>query len=236
MKCLMPRPIPDRRLDDLVRAATEIFIAQGYRRTQMADVAAAMGLAKGTLYLYVESKEALFDLAVRNADREGPLDPPERLPLPTPAPGATLEYVAAALAERQPFSALQAALSRRRVADVRAELEAILRELYGTLERNRRGLKLVDRCAHDHPDLAALWFKGGRQFLLELLAQYFRSRSKRLRSVPDWSIAARIVIENLVLWAVHRHWDPAPQPVDDRVAENAVVQFILDALVEEPSP
>ncbi len=229
----MARQIPDHRLQDLVRAATEVFIAQGYRRTQMADVAEAMGLAKGTVYLYVESKEALFDLVARNADREGPIPTPPVLPVPTPRPGATLEYVASALAEGQALPALQAALSRRRAVDVRAELEAILRELYAVLVRHRRGLKLVDRCAPDHPDLAALWFKGGRELLVRLLVQYLERRRRRLRPLPDRAVAARIVIENLVLWAVHRHWDPAPQAVDERVAEDAVVRFLLDALVKE---
>ena len=57
---MTPRP-PPARFPDLIQAATRVFLAQGYRRTQMADVAAAMDAAKGTLYLYVESKEALFD-------------------------------------------------------------------------------------------------------------------------------------------------------------------------------
>jgi AcrR family transcriptional regulator len=34
----------------------------------MADVAEALGVAKGTLYLCVESKEALFDAVLRYAD------------------------------------------------------------------------------------------------------------------------------------------------------------------------
>jgi AcrR family transcriptional regulator len=232
----MPRTIPDSRLEDLVTTATEVFIAQGYRRTQMADVAAAMRLAKGTLYLYVESKEALFDLVVRNADREGAMVPPAALPVPTPRPGATVEYVASALAEGRAFPALEAALGRRRSAGVRKELEEILHELYGILARRRRGLKLIDRCASDHPDLAALWFQGGREFLLGALVQYLQRRGWHLRSFPDQRIAARIVLETLVLWAVHRHWDPAPQRVDEQAAEETVVQFILDALVKDAHP
>jgi len=229
----MPRVIPDRRFHDLVAAATGVFIAQGYRRTQMADVAAAMGLAKGTLYLYVESKDALFDLVLRNADREGPLETPSTLPVATPKPGATVEYVAAALAERQAFPALTGALARRCPGDVRGELEAILRELYGTLARNRRGLKLIDRCAPDHPDLAALWFGRGREFLLALLVQYLDQRKRHVRRWPDPAVAARIVLETLVFWAVHRHWDPAPQQVDDRAAEDTAVKFLLGAVLKE---
>jgi hypothetical protein len=43
----MPRSISTQRLTQLIEVATEIFIAQGYRQTQMADVAEALGVAKG---------------------------------------------------------------------------------------------------------------------------------------------------------------------------------------------
>jgi AcrR family transcriptional regulator len=228
----MARTIPEHRLSDLVQAATSVFIAQGYRRTQMADVAAAMGVAKGTLYLYVESKEALFDLVVRNADREGTIELPPKLPVPSPKPRATLEYVARALSERAAMPALQDALARRHAGDVRAEFEGILRALYGTLARNRLGLKLIDRCAPDYPDLAALWFGRGRELVLGLLVEYLRHRRSHVRPFPDAAVAARIVLETLVFWAVHRHWDPAPQQVDERIAEDTVVQFLRDALVK----
>src|SRR5262249_23200737 len=162
------------------------------------------------IYLYVESKEALFDLVVRYANCKTPVEPPPRLPVQTPKANATVEYVAKALAEGQALPVLQAALPRQRSSDVRRELQPILPQLYGLLSENRIALKLIDRCAQDHPDLAGLWFKGGREYLLDLLVRYFRMRKGRLRSVPDLSISARIVIEQLVLWAVHRHWDPSP--------------------------
>jgi AcrR family transcriptional regulator len=229
----MPRVIPDQRFEELIRTATEIFIAQGYRRTQMADVAQAMGLAKGTMYLYVESKEALFDLVVRHANRQTPTEVPSRLPLPTPKPHATVEYVAKALAAGQSLPMLAAALERQRSSDVRRELEGILRELYGVLSHNRVGLKLIDRCAQDHPDLAALWFKGGREYLLNQLVSYLQMRQRRLRKISDFPIAARIVLENLVLWAVHRHWDPSPQVMDEKVAEDTLIELLLDGLIKE---
>ena len=39
----MARTVPDDRLARLVECATQVFIEQGYRRTQMADVAREMG-------------------------------------------------------------------------------------------------------------------------------------------------------------------------------------------------
>ncbi|MBI3798372.1 MAG: helix-turn-helix transcriptional regulator [Deltaproteobacteria bacterium] len=63
----MARTIPPDRLAHLVHCATDVFIAQGYQRTQMADIAAALGVAKGTLYLYVESLRSCPALCGRGA-------------------------------------------------------------------------------------------------------------------------------------------------------------------------
>src|SRR4030095_9337900 len=111
----MPRRAPDDRFDDLIQAATAVFIEQGYRRTQMADVAARLGVAKGTLYLYVESKEALFDAVLRHADADEAIPIPAHRPLPTPPPGATLALLEKRVAESAPLPVLNSALARRRV-------------------------------------------------------------------------------------------------------------------------
>jgi AcrR family transcriptional regulator len=81
------RAIPPDRFRQLIEVATETFIARGYRMTQMADVADALGVAKGTVYGYVESKEALLDMALRFADgHQAPS--PASLPWKTPREGS----------------------------------------------------------------------------------------------------------------------------------------------------
>ena len=234
----MARMIPPDRFQQLVDCATRVFIEQGYARTQMADVADAMGIAKGTLYLYVESKEALYDLVLRAADAERPFETPAKLPLPTPKPGTTIQHVRKRLQEQAPLPALRAALNRQRVPDAPAELAEIVREIYRTLSRNRRAIKLGDRSAQFHPELAALWFEGGRGTLVETLARYLETRIQRklFRPVPDVTVAARVIVETIVTWAVHRHWDPSPQLIDDQVAEDTVVQFIVGGLMKEWRP
>lgn len=226
------RAIPEDRFHELIEAATGVFLEEGYRRAQMAVVAARMGVAKGTLYLYVESKEALFHEVLRHADRSEPLALPRALPIPTPAAGATLEEVRKRIALNA-FPRLVEALSRERVVEFRAELEGILHELYRLLARNRVGIKLLDRCAPDYPELAALWFGAGREGVLGLLRRYLEDRARRRRLAPieDPAITARIVLESVVFWAVHRPWDPVPQRVDDEVAERCVVEFVLRALL-----
>jgi len=231
----VPRKIPDSRFQDLIDAATGVFISRGYRHTQMGDVAEAMGVAKGTVYLYVESKEALFDVVLRSAGVPRPIALPPSLPVRAPARGRTLRWVKDRLAQQPASPTLRAAL-RRRGRDAEAgELTRILSELYEAMARNRTGIKLVDRCAVEYPALAKVWFTQGREALLIQLAQYLEQgiRAGVLRPVPDPVVAARLVIETLVFWAVHRHWDPSPQPVDPQVAQDTVVQILVGALSDD---
>lgn len=228
----MARSIPPDRMQRLLDAATEVFIDRGYRHTQMADVAEALGVAKGTLYLYVESKEALFDLAVRAADAGEDFRPPATLPVRTPRAGSTLRFVRERLLAGEELPALRRALGAKGASAGRAELEAIVREIYAVLARNRRGIKLIDRSARDYPELAALWFQDTRESLTGLLVQYVTRGTKLgvLRPVADPTVAARFVQETIAFWAIHRHWDPHPQRVDEDVARDTVVQLVVDAL------
>ena len=62
-------PARQRRKDDrragFVAAALAEFAAKGFAATRLEDVAQRAGAAKGTLYLYFDSKEALFEAVVR---------------------------------------------------------------------------------------------------------------------------------------------------------------------------
>jgi AcrR family transcriptional regulator len=235
----MPRRSSPTRLADLVAAATRVFIAQGYRRTQMADVAAELGVAKGTVYLSVESKEALFDRVLRCADGGGGVAAaPKRLPVRAPRRGATLAYVRERLTREPLVADIMALGARRRPADLRTELETVLGKVYDVLSANRIGIKLVDRCAADHPGLGDLWFRGGRQGILAALREYFesRARTKGLRHFQDSEVVARIVLETLVFWAVHRHWDPSPMAIEEAVARSTAIGFLSAALLAGRAP
>jgi AcrR family transcriptional regulator len=228
------RSIPPDRFDALIRAATTVFLRQGYRRTQMADVAEELGVAKGTLYLYVESKEALFEQALLNADRAEPAPLPRALPVPTPRAGSTLRKLRARLARDAKLPALEAALARRKAADSRAEVDAIARELFRLLSAHRIGIKLLDRCGADFPELAQLWSAGGRGGVVALLDRYLRARiaSRQLAPLANATLAARITLEIAAQWAVHRHWDPMPDPrfMNEAQVEDGVAEFISRAL------
>ncbi len=230
----MARKIPDHRFDDLLRVATEVFIAQGYHRTQMADVATALGVAKGTLYVYVESKEALFLECLLHANDTDPVVLPDELPVPTPEPGTLPRMIGRAVGRQGGLSVLNESLGRPCARDARVELEAVLRELYAATQRNHRGIKLLERCG-DHPEIGNVWYLGGRKVTRDRLTAYIQSRvdAGQFRPVGDVRLAARLVIEVIATWAMHIKWDPAPQQFNPKAAEDNVMSFLCRGLLKE---
>lgn len=227
----MARRIPEARFDELVDAATEVFIARGYRLTQMSDVAKAVGVAKGTLYGYVESKEALFSLCLAHADRTQPLPHPAVLPVPAPRRGALRASVKQLTSDESVSPALEDALKQARVDDPRAELEGIVREFYVTLERFCCSIKLVDRCS-DYPELQAIWQAEGREAPRAALTRYLETRMQagQLRKMPSVQLAARMIVEVCTTWAIHIKWDRSPEAFDPSEARENAIAFLVNAL------
>ena len=58
----MPRP---SRWNDVVETAARLFSQKGFSATSLEDVAAEVGLLKGSLYNYIDSKEDLLFAVVR---------------------------------------------------------------------------------------------------------------------------------------------------------------------------
>jgi len=53
------------RPGEIIAAALDVFVERGYEAAKLQEVARRAGVTKGTLYLYFDSKEALFKAVVR---------------------------------------------------------------------------------------------------------------------------------------------------------------------------
>jgi AcrR family transcriptional regulator len=56
----------EARLQAILDAALDVFSQKGFAQTRLEDVAARAGIGKGTIYLYVSSKQALFEALIRS--------------------------------------------------------------------------------------------------------------------------------------------------------------------------
>jgi AcrR family transcriptional regulator len=61
------RPRKEGRAEDILAAALDVFIAKGFAGARLDDIAARAGVSKGTLYLYFDNKEAMFEALVQTA-------------------------------------------------------------------------------------------------------------------------------------------------------------------------
>ena len=62
---MSPRESPEDKRAAILAAAFSRFTHYGYRRTVIDDIAREAGISKGTVYLYFESKEAIFRALVQ---------------------------------------------------------------------------------------------------------------------------------------------------------------------------
>jgi len=232
----MRRRPPDR-LDQIINASLRVFGEKGYRRTQMADVAREMGVSSGTLYNYVTGKEALFYLMIDRACQDRPSTESPKLPVPAPSPGAIIQRVRERWQADTRLPSLEAALERRRVGNVRLELESIVGELYTLIERRWPAIVALEKSAVDLPDLARVFYIEMRRGLFARLTRYLTTRiqQQRLRQVPHPQATARLILEAVADLAMHRHRDPDPVRLDEAEAREAVVDFVVHSLLKEQS-
>ncbi len=236
----MPRlriDMSHKRLTDLIEAALTVFSTHGFERSQMADVAKAMGVAVGTVYLYVEGKDALFDLVVRSTSSAGAEWLHElELPIRTPAPGSTITYLRELFSRRGQWPCLEEALARPQAEDPQEELRGIIREQYELMVRHRRGLVLLSRCAMDFPGLMETFVFGLRATLLTYLDAYLRSRvlSGQFHPYAEPYAVAALIIQTISWANLQRPFDPGFAQLADEAITTTTITLLMRGVLAKP--
>ncbi|WP_198375123.1 TetR/AcrR family transcriptional regulator [Neoroseomonas rubea] len=223
-----PRPAPGR-LAAIADAASRVFTRQGFRLSQVADVAREAGVAAGTVYLYAADKAALLDLAIRAAAGLGlpPGDAPAQAELE-----ATLS------------DALGPRLALPRIAAVAAgdtsaaTLRDILGELYDLLAREARLILLLDRLGAEVPQIGAAYGTGLRTRALQDFTRAIGQLAIRgdVRTDLEPGLAARAVLEMIAWMAMRRPGDSAPPAGDEALARETTLRLAEAALALDRRP
>lgn len=61
---------PVNRKDEILKVARNLFLTKDYDKTTMVDIMDALEIAKGTIYHYFKSKEALFEAVIEDIVEE----------------------------------------------------------------------------------------------------------------------------------------------------------------------
>lgn len=207
----MPRTAPPDRLRELIAVAAASFVRHGVHHTQMDDIAADLGVSKGTVYRYVSSKEALLAAVLDYGDR------PDGLPATGSLEASDLNDVSRRLrtglgrsvASLQLAQTLNSLRSGIAPIDRGEEIEHIARGLFETMAAHRVQIMVMDRCAAELPELARDWYGSGRYAIVDMVAEYLSLVQPE--AGIDQAVLARSIVELITVWAVKIPWDPAPR-------------------------
>lgn len=198
----------------------------------MDDIAERLGVSKGTVYRAVDSKEALFAAVIEWGDA------PDSAPATGLSGSTDLAAVASAVTAQLADAVASLELvsivaSRRRLRTPSVfgdEIERIAVELHRLMRGRRTAVMVLDRCAGEIPELAAVWFGEGRYALVDLWASYLELRARLVTGDVDRAILARTIVETITTWAVKMPWDRAPRPYPADTA-NACAAMIRNLVI-----
>jgi len=217
------------RTQEVARAALGAFCHGGYRLTQIAHVSERLGVSVGSIYRTVESKEALFHLAILEAT--GAL-PAAHLDLPLKVSGMreSLEHLRRVVSLDRVWSTLQEANAQSAPPDVRAEAAAIAAQLYDSLARRAAIIGLLDRCAHEIPELAQTLDAEVRGRLMQDLVTWVLSRKLAGDASPARAaVLARGAMEAIAWMAKSRPYDPSAADFAEEDARAAAIRIFVGA-------
>lgn len=197
----MPRKRAPFRFDDLIEAATDVFIREGFARARVDQIARRSRSAAGTVYLYAAGKEALFDLALRRS-LEDPTARDLAFPVPNPSRDELLDRFGRCLHAVCHLPGLWLASESEDGSGTLEELRSILGESWNWLARYRRAVLLVRASAADWPGLP-LRFE--REFTTETVRRwsiYLELRSGGRLPRSRATASARMVVTTLAASAL----------------------------------
>lgn len=222
-----------KQLESIIDASIRVFSARGYRQTQMSHIANEMGIAPGTMYLYFESKEVLFNFLLKRIFTNSP--DLETVELPIRATSDDFGIHSAKNAFASSGAIIVHAIGKKNVRDARGEFETIIRSLFTTLASYRQGITISLQSSLSWPE-HAIFYTGVVKDFLVTLTTYLNQRIKsgQMRKVPNVDASARFILETVAWFAVHRHRALYQTDIDEQEAEEVVVDALLNVFFPEP--
>jgi len=213
-------------ITEIAEAALDHMSRHGFKQTQMSDIAKVIGISVGTLYLYVENKEALLALAstylLGNTELEG---------ASLPFKAIAREELATLFSETA-IKLAQWPLLEQAIADKTSDpdrFRAVGFEMFDLLSENRRAIWFLDRLAFELPEFAPVQLNSVRGRTLALLADLLAATGKSSIPPDGLAVMARAAIETLAWSAMHRHREGLDAQPTGKLSEDTIRSLAAQA-------
>lgn len=196
----------EQRPDEIIDAARQLFIAQGYAATKVSQIAKLSGVQPGTLYVYFENKQELFKAVIRSS-----LEP-------------LLSY---ANKEITAYSGSTSDLIRRLVREYWELVEG---------GKSHGIVRLVVAEAKNFPEFAEFYAKHliapARAMICKVLEFALKQNELKLLNMDMSARIIFMILHETIMYAdSFSEYDP--QPVSQQAILNAVSDFIIRAVLKD---
>ncbi len=212
----MDSEIYHRNMEKIVVAAAKVFAHWGLQRTKIKDIAAEANVAAGTVYLYADSKDSLFDLALRFGMGHDIAELIQTGQTYSIGRQATFDWLVkvAKLEDLLPdFQEPQL---------IELPLDQLFGNLFDFLSDYKFAIRIVERSAHEWKELAKLFFTEIRDPVIERIGRRIVFDNPDL-NVAECSAMARLAGGAIAFSAVHRFFEGGPPDTTERTLYKKVV-------------
>ena len=213
------------RFEEIVHAGALVLAHWGLHRTKIQDVAKKANVAAGTVYLYADSKESLFDLALRYGMGQD-LEPLLKGGLPYSATRReTFEWVS----QVGKLNKLLPDFEEPQLFQL--PLETLFGNLFDFLSEHKYAIRIVERSAHEWEELAALFFEQIRDPVVRRIGKRIAFETPEL-SPDEIEALARLVGGSIAFSAVHRFFEGGPPDTTEKSVYRKVVVESIVRMIE----
>lgn len=215
----------NQRIQEIAEAATDLFLQQGYAKTQISHIAKAVGVSVGTIYLDFTGKKEIMHFILKRTlepdfnDRE--FDRPITDHLFT---GLEEQIIACFEQSGREFAAHLHTIDQY-------SLEMLVSDAFDILARYAVGCLFIERNQYDFKKLAEHYRVYRTQFF-QTMTQYLQKfiEAGKVRPLQHLELSTTLIIEMLSWWAMDiRYTSFQTQKISMELAKSVCMDNILSA-------
>ena len=218
------------RLINIANAATIIFVEKGYKNTQMINVAQHLNVSVGTLYIYIKSKKALYDITLMSIFDNNFYNKIQNLPFEGIEHNILLEQYVHKVFNKY-ISDYKNIIEKK---DIDNDFEIVISSIFTLMTNYWPGMSIFEKGDDSWPKFSKYYFNIRSEYF-DLLKIYIEKKISQniIRPLENIDIYSRLIIETIAWFAIHRNFDEDLKKFDNSTIKNIVIDSLKHSFLRE---